>query len=142
MMLGLADDVPPDSFEFTRADRLGTISFCPEDVHFDDLAKAGERREGGRGTVAFKVSYNVADGLCRSHSQQDMHVINSRFHSEELILLGPTHFKNLAFDDWCELFSENMFSVLGWPHQMEIEPVAGGSMYGFVAGRFHTASWK
>jgi hypothetical protein len=35
-----------------------------------------------------------------------------------------------------------MFSVLGWPHQMEIEPVAGGSMYGFVAGRFHTAWWK
>jgi len=37
--------------------RLGTISFCPEDVHFDDLAKAGERREGGRRTVALKVSY-------------------------------------------------------------------------------------
>jgi hypothetical protein len=85
---------------------------------------------------------NVADGLCRSHSQQDMHVIHSRLHNEELILLGPAHFKNLPFDDWCELFSENMFSVLGWPHQMEIEPVAGGSMYGFVAGRFHTAWWK
>ena len=71
-----------------------------------------------------------------------MHVIHSRLHNEELILLGPAHFKNLPFDDWCELFSENMFSVLGWPHQMEIEPVAGGSMYGFVAGRFHTAWWK
>lgn len=119
MMLGLADDVSPDSFEFTRADRLGTISFCPEDVHFDDLAKAGEGCEGGSRTVGFKVSYNVADGLCRSHSQQHVHVIDGRFHSEELILPGLTHFKNLAFDDWCELFSENMFSVLGWPHQME-----------------------
>ena len=72
----------------------------------------------------------------------DVHVIDSRFRNEELILLGPTHFKNLAFDDWRELFSENMFSVLGWPHQMEIEPVAGGSMYGFVAGCFHKAWWK
>ena len=142
MVLGLADDVSPDSFELSRADRLGMISFCPDDVHFDDLAKAGEGCEGGCRTVGLKVSYNVADGLCRSHSQQHVHVIDSRFHNEELILLGLTHFKNLAFDNWRELFSKNMFSVLRWPHQMEIEPVAGGSMYDFVAGRFHTASWK
>ena len=104
--------------------------------HFDDLAKAGEGREGSHRTVALKVSYNVADGLCRPHSQQDVHVIDSRFHNEESILLGPTPFKNLAFDDWCELFSENMFSVLGRSHQMRIEPVAGGSMYGSVTGAF------
>ena len=134
MMLGLADDVSPDSFEFTWSDRLGTIPFCPEDVHFDDLTKAGEGCKGGRRTVGLKVSYNVADGLGWSHSQQHVHVIDGRFHNEELILLGLTHFKNLAFDDWCELFSKNMFSVLGWPHQMEIEPVAGGRMYDFIAG--------
>ena len=109
--------------------------------HFDDLAKAGEGREGSHRTVALKVSYNVADGLCRSHSKQHVHVIDSRFHNEELILPGLTYFKNLALDNWCELFSENMLSVLGRPHQMEIEPVAGRSMNGFIPGRFHTA-WE
>ncbi len=62
-------------------------------------------------------------------------MIDSRFRNEELILLGLTHFQNLAFDDWRELFSENMPSVHGWPHQIEIEPVAGGSMYGYVEWR-------
>ena len=71
-----------------------------------------------------------------------MHVINRRFSSEQLVLFPVTYFYNLALHDWRQLFSENMFSVLGWPHQMEIEPVAGGSMYGFVAGRFHTEWWK
>ena len=89
-----------------------------------------------------KVSYNVADGLGWSHTQQHVHVIDGRFHNEELILLGLTDFKNLALDNWRELFAENMLSVLGWPHEMEIDPVAGGSMCGFFAARFHTASSK
>ena len=66
-------------------------------------------------------------------------MINSRFRNEELVLPCLTYLENLTFDDWCELFSENMFSVFGWPHQMEIEPITGGSMYRLVAGRFHTA---
>ena len=125
MMLGLADDVSPDSFEFTWTDRLSTISFRPEDGHFDDLAEAGECCKGGYRTVGLKVSYNVADGLCRSDSQQHVHVIDRCFCNEELILPCLTYFENLAFDDGCELFSENVLSVLGWPHQMEVEPVAG-----------------
>lgn len=135
-MLGLADDVSPDSFEFTRADRLGTISFRPEDLHLDDLAEAGEGCEGSRRAIGLKVSYNVTDGLCRSHSQQHVHMIDSRFHNKELILPGLAHFKNLAFDDWREFFSEKMLSVLGRPHQMKIEPVAAEACMVLSPGTF------
>ena len=66
-----------------------------------------------------------------------MHVIDTRSSKKKLVLPSVTYFQNLAFHDWRQLFSENMFSVLGWPHQVDIEPVAGGSMPGFVWGHLH-----
>ena len=42
-----------------------------------------------------------------------MHVIDSRSSNKKLVLPSVTYFQNLAFHDWRQLFSENMFSVLG-----------------------------
>ena len=92
--------------------------------------------------VLRSLTTSLTDCVGLIPSSTCMYVIDSRFYNEELILLGLTDFKNLALDDWRELFAENMLSVLGWPHEMEIDPVAGGSMCGFFAARFHTASSK
>ena len=64
----LGYDILPDSFQFTWTDGLGAISFCPEDIHLDDFAKAGESCEGSRRAVGLKIPHNVADHLRRLHS--------------------------------------------------------------------------
>ena len=134
MMLGLADDVPPDSFEFTRADRLehDILSAQRTSILMISLRREKVAKAAAELLVLRSLS-NVADGLCRSHSQRARACDRQPLSQRRVdTAWSVQHFENLAFDDWRELFSENMPSVLGWPHQMEVEPVAGGSMYSFV----------